>query len=345
MDALHNREDIPPDGVQEAAVSTGALPDSGRVRTLLAQAHQRYLQDGSGEVADYIPVLAAADPRHFGLCIAGVDGALYSEGEADAEFSIQSISKAFLFAMVDNVLGHDTVRRAVGVNNTGLPFNSVIAIELNAGRPLNAMVNAGAIAAAGLVPGGSAQARWEFILEGLSRFAGRDLIMDEEVYRSETASNGRNRAIATLLHTYGTLSSDPEETVDLYTRQCSVNVTAEDLAVMGATLADGGVNPRTGERAVAAPVCSDTLASLAAAGLYEQTGDWLYEIGMPGKSGVSGGLVTIAPGKGALGSYSAPLDPAGNSVRGQRAAHFLSAALGLNLFASRAGAVSDRSMP
>ncbi|WP_435529626.1 glutaminase A [Occultella kanbiaonis] len=343
METLHNDEDAAPVGVQDAAVSTGSLPAPADVQGLLTAAHERYRQDRRGAVADYIPALAAADPDLFGLSLGGVDGAVHSVGDAAVEFSIQSISKAFLFALVDSELGHETVRQAVGVNNTGLPFDSVMAIELNAGRPMNAMVNAGAIATTGLVPGGTGDERWAFILDGLSAFAGRDLHVDADVYRSETATNGRNRSIAGLLRSYGTLTADPHETVDLYTRQCSVNVTAEDLAVMGATLAHGGVNPRTGQRVVEPSVCRDTLAALAASGLYERSGDWLYEIGMPGKSGVSGGLVTISPGKGALGSFSPPLDPAGNSVRGQRAAHYLSSALGLNLFASRPLPAGDAS--
>lgn len=338
METLHSQDDEASPALQEAAVSTGSLPDRERVRSLLSEAYERYRHDQHGAVADYIPALAAADPDHFGLSLAGVDGSVHSVGDALVEFSIQSISKAFVFALVDQELGHDTVRREVGVNNTGLPFNSVMAIELNSGNPMNAMVNAGAIAATGLVPGSTVESRWAFILDGMSRFAGRELAIDDEVYRSETATNGRNRSIAGLLRSYGTLSADPDETVDVYTRQCSVTVTAEDLAVMGATLADGGVNPRTGVRVVDASVCRDTLASLASAGLYERSGDWLYEIGMPGKSGVSGGLVTISPGKGAMGSYAPRLDPAGNSVRGQRAAHFLSGALGLNLFSSHSHA-------
>lgn len=335
MDTLHILDDIAPEALQEEAVSTGTLPKENRIRELLKEAYSRYGSDNHGVVADYIPALAEANPDLFGLSIAGVNGDVHSEGDAGVLFSIQSISKAFVFALVDQRLGHDSVRRAVGVNNTGLAFNSVIAIELNGGKPMNAMVNAGAIATTGLIPGASVDSRWAFIVEGLSQFSGRELAMDEKVYESEVASNMRNRSIAGLLNSYGTLSADPDETVDLYTRQCSMNVTSEDLAIMGATLADGGVNPRTGEKVVDPSVCRDTLASLASAGLYERSGDWLYEIGMPGKSGVSGGLVTISPGKGALGSYAPRLDPAGNSVRGQRAAHYLSGALGLNLFASQ----------
>ncbi|WP_431267582.1 glutaminase [Dankookia sp. P2] len=210
-----------------------------------------------------------------------------------------------------------------------------MAIELNADRTMNPMVNAGAIATTSLVPGRSHAEKWCFLLDGLSRFAGRGLAMDEAVYASEAATNQRNQGIARLLQGYGRMYCDPDEATDLYTRQCAVNVTARDLAVMGATLADGGVNPVTRERVLDADRCRRVLAVMATAGLYEQSGDWLYEVGLPGKSGVAGGLVTIAPGKGGLGTFSPPLDEAGNSVRGQLATRFLSEQLGLNLFASR----------
>jgi glutaminase len=210
-----------------------------------------------------------------------------------------------------------------------------MAIELNADRTMNPMVNAGAIAATSLVPGASAAAKWQFILEGLSRFAGRQLSLDIEVYESEAATNQRNQGIARLLEAYGRVYFEPLPAVDVYTKQCALAVTAHDVAVMGATLADGGVNPLTEKRVVDAAVCKRVLAVLATAGLYEQSGDWLYEIGLPGKSGVGGGIVTIAPGKGALATFSPPLDAAGNSVRGQKVTKFLSERLALNLFASQ----------
>ena len=318
----------------EQRASTGELPPQARVDDLVADAHARYAGLDEGEVADYIPGLDAADPARFGLSVVGVDGALHEAGDVDLPFSIQSISKAFVFALACEELGHETVHARVGVNNTGLAFNSLIAMELNAGSPMNPMVNAGAIATTGLLPAASAEERWERVRRGLSRFAGRELALDETVYRSEATTNHRNRAIGTLLHSYGQLDPDPLETVDVYTRQCALSVTAHDLAVMGATLADGGVNPLTGEQVVSAEVCRDTLSVLASCGMYERSGEWLFQIGLPAKSGVSGGIVAVSPGKGAVGAYSPRLDPAGNSVRGQRACAYLSRALGLNLFAS-----------
>ncbi|GAB3575824.1 glutaminase A [Leifsonia lichenia] len=321
------------DGVDER-VSTGTLPGWDDVEALVQKAHQRNAGVTAGTVADYIPALADADPGLFGVCVAEVDGAMHGAGDVDHAFSIQSISKAFVYALVCDELGHELALERVGVNNTGLAFNSVMAIELNEGHPMNPMVNAGALATTALVPGGTAEERWAFIQDGLSRFAGRKLELDTAVYDSETATNQRNRAIARLLESYGRITADPDEVVDVYTRQCSLLVTARDLAVMGATLADGGVNPVTGERVVSAHVCRDTLSVLAASGLYERSGEWLFEIGMPGKSGVAGGLVAIAPGKAGIGTFSPPLDAAGNSVRGQRATAFLSRSLGLNLFSS-----------
>ena len=316
-------------------VSTGRLPPDDRVAVLVAQAHERYRDLDEGTVADYIPALARAPRQLFGLCVAGVSGAVHQAGDVSHAFSIQSIAKPFVFALVCQQIGAEAARQKIGVNNTGLAFNSVMAIELNASRTMNPMVNAGAMATTSLAPGSTADAKWAFIQQGLSRFAGRALTVDEEVYRSEAATNLRNRGIAKLLEGYDRMYFDALETADIYTRQCSLGVTVRDLAVMGATLADGGVNPITGEQVIDAAHCKRVLAALATAGLYEQSGDWLYEIGLPGKSGVSGGIVTIAPGKGALAAFSPPLDGAGTSVRGQRATKFLSERLGLNLFASR----------
>jgi glutaminase len=318
----------------EQSVSTGTLPAWERVEELTVEAYERNRLIDDGVVADYIPVLAQADPALFGVCVVEVDGEIHVAGDADRPFSVQSISKAFVYALVCDAIGHEVVLERVGVNNTGHAFNSVMAIELNDGHPMNPMVNAGAMATTALIPGATPAATWAFVHDGLSRFAGRDLQVDLEVYESETANNQRNQAIARLLESYGRIDVDPLEVIDVYTKQCSLLVTARDLAVMGATLADGGVNPLTGERVVAASACHDTLAVLAASGLYERSGEWLFEIGVPGKSGVAGGIVTAAPGKAGIGTFSPRLDPAGNSVRGQRATAFLSRRLGLDLFAS-----------
>jgi glutaminase len=327
----------------EARVSTGYLPADTDVRAAVADGYELFRHLDAGTVPDYIPALATAPADAFGVCVAGVQGGTTEIGDADMEFTIQSISKVFVFALVCDALGHQEARRKLGVNSTGLPFDSVMGIELNATRTMNPMVNAGALATTSLVPGASAEEKFERIAEMLSRFAGHRLEVDEEVYRSEVMTNFRNRGIAHLLYGYGRMYSDPELATDVYTRQCSLRVTARDLAVMGATLADGGMNPLTGERAVAPGVSRRVLAVLATSGLYERSGDWLYDVGLPGKSGVSGGLVTVSPGKGGVGTYSPPLDGAGNSVRGQRVTTYLSERLGLNLFASAPLAARPRS--
>ena len=245
-----------------------------------------------------------------------------------------SVAKPFVFALVCQILGPEEARRLLGVNSTGLAFNSLSAIEASADGRTNPMVNPGAIAATSLVPGADADAKWETVRDGLSRFAGRELSLDDETYGSASETNARNQSIARLLQSYGRIQGDPAEATDVYTRQSCLNVTARDLAVMGATLADGGVNPVTGERVVDADTCRYTLAVMATAGLYETSGDWLYDVGLPGKSGIGGGIVTVAPGKGGLGTFSPRLDEAGNSVRGQLAARFVSRRLGLDIFLS-----------
>ncbi len=328
------RDTAPHDQPETERVSTGALPPDAEVEALVTAGYERFRHLDEGAVADYIPALAAASPSAFGVCVAGVRGRLFSIGDADQEFAIESVSKLFVFALVCHNLGYEEARRKLGVNATGLPFNSVMAIELNADRTMNPLVNAGAMATTSLVPGTTAEEKFESIVAGMSRFAGRRLVMDEDVYTSEAATNDRNRGIAHLLDGYDRMYCDPDLATDVYTRQCSLRVSARDLAVMGATLANGGMNPVTGERAIDTRHCKRVLAVLATAGLYEHSGEWLYDVGLPGKSGVGGGIVTVSPGKGSIGTFSPPLDEAGNSVRGQRITGYLSEALGLNLFAS-----------
>lgn len=331
-----------PERDQEGFVSTGRLPAPERVDALLAEAHRRYGSNTEGSRSQVYPALARARPELFGICLVGVDGSVHSAGDADHPFAIMSVSKPFVFALVCGVLGAEPVRRKIGLNGTGLPFDSVTALDRSPDGRTNPMVNAGALATTSCVPGATAAEKWRFLHEGLSRFAGRPLAMDEEVLQSAERTNHRNRGIAWVLHGLGRLDADPTTTTDLYTRQCSLAVTAHDLATMGATLADGGVNPETGVRVVDADVCRHTLAAMATAGMYETSGDWLFDVGVPGKSGIGGGIVTVAPGKGALGTFAPPLDAAGNSVKGQLVARFLARELGLTLFAS---AVHARGRP
>ncbi len=315
-------------------VSTGHLPDPETVQSLVDEAQRRFGSNRDGTNSQVYPALARVPSELFGVCVVGTNGQVYGAGGVDYEFSIMSVSKPFLFALVCETIGPEEARAKLGANATGLPFNSLAAIEQGGGRT-NPMVNAGAIATTSLVPGASAAERWAFIHDGLSRFAGRKLPLNEEVYASASETNFRNRSIARLLESYDRIYCDAKEATDLYTRQCSLNVSARDLAVMGATLADGGVNPVTRQRVVDASVCHYALAVMITAGLYETSGDWLYDIGLPGKSGIGGGIVAVSPGKGGFGTFAPPLDAAGNSVRGQLAAKFLSRRLGMDLFVSQ----------
>jgi glutaminase len=316
-------------------VSTGHLPEPDLVMTIVKRAYERFKGNTEGKNSDVYPALARVPSDLFGVCVVGASGNTYPAGDADHEFSIMSVSKPFVFALVCQCLGAEAARNKLGVNSTGLPFNALAAIEQGRDGRTNPMVNPGAIATTSLVPGTTVDARWRFIHDGLSSFAGRALPLNAEVYASASETNFRNQSIARLLQSYGRIYLDPAEATDLYTRQCSLNVSARDLAVMGATLADGGMNPLTRKQVVDADSCRYALAAMATAGLYETSGDWLYDIGLPGKSGIGGGIVTVSPGKGGLGTFAPPLDQAGNSVKGQLVARFLAAQLGMNLFVSQ----------
>ena len=260
------------------------------------------------------------------------DGRVFSAGDADYAFAIELISKVFTLALVMEDIGPAALRTKVGADPTGLPFNSVMALELHGGKPLSPLVNAGAISTASLVPGSTSEECWARILGAQRAFAGRDVVLSDEVNRSEQSTNFHNRAIAWLLYSAGTCYSDPMRAVDVYTRQCSTLVTAIDLATMGATLANGGLNPATGKRVIGAGNVPHILAEMMMEGLYTASGDWAYSVGLPGKSGVGGGLLAVVPGKLAIAAFSPPLDEAGNSVRGQVMVASVARKLGLNLF-------------
>ena len=327
-----------------AFVSTGSLPGPVEVARLVEEAHRRFGPLRTGEVSDVYPALRTADPDRFGIAVTGVTGATHTAGDSAVPFSIMSVAKPFVFALACAALGPDEVRDRIGVNATGLPFNALSAVERSSDGRTNPMVNPGAIATTALLTAGDPVVEaWERILAGLSAFAGRPLAVDEDLYRSAAATNHRNRSLAQFLYARGALATYPDEAIELYTRQSCVTVTAEDLAMMGATLADGGVQPRTGERVVDLATCRATLTTMLVAGMYETSGDWLYDVGLPGKSGISGGMVTVSPGKGALGTFSPPLDAAGNSVRGTRSAAFLSRTLGLDILASAPAPTARRS--
>lgn len=321
------------DARDQPYVSTGHLPPGGEVADLVREAYERFRSHDEGEVSTVYPALSRADADAFGLCLVAADGTRYAAGQADVELTLMSVAKPFVFALVAEALGAAESRKRIGVNATGLAFNATEAVERSTDGRTNPMVNAGAIVTTSLLPG-EGEEKWHALLAGLSAFAGRQLGLDGEVYASASATNHVNRALTWLLHQRGLLGCDPELALDLYTRQSCLRATAGDLAVMGATLADGGLNPVTRERVVGSVSCHHTLAVMLTAGLYETSGDWVYDVGQPGKSGISGGIVTVSPGKGGLGAYSPPLDAAGNSVRGQLAARFLAARLGLDLLQS-----------
>ncbi|PZQ47038.1 MAG: glutaminase [Rhodovulum sulfidophilum] len=315
-------------------VSTGHLPPPDRVRRLVDEAHARFAPVADGTVSQVYPALAEVPAGLFGICVAGTEGTLHEVGDARHPFTIMSVSKPFVFALVCDLIGATGTRERLGANATGYAFNSTAGLERAPGGRTNPMVNAGAIAATSLAKGANREERWRFLRDGLSRFAGRELAVNEAVYASATETNFQNRSLVWMLASRGRVYCDPLEALDLYTMQCALEVTARDLAVMGATLADGGFNPITRDQVVKPEVCHPTLAVMLTAGLYETSGDWLYEIGLPGKSGIGGGIVTVSPGKGGVGTFAPPLDAAGNSVRGELATQYLSTRLGLDLLVS-----------
>jgi glutaminase len=285
------------------------------IQRYLEQLHRRHGALREGEVATYIPELAKADPDAFGICVATTDGHVYEVGDSREPFTIQSISKPFAYGLALEDCGRERVLAKVGVEPSGEAFNS-IRLEADSGRPLNPMVNAGAIATTGLVAGDSAADRLHRLLATLSLYAGRKLSLDLDVYGSERDTGHRNRAIAHLLRNFRVLEDDPEEPVDLYFRQCSISVTCLDLSLMAATLANGGVHPITRERAIRSEWVSSVLSVMTTCGMYDYAGEWLYEIGIPAKSGVAGGVLAVLPGQLGIGVFSPPLDARGNSVRG-----------------------------
>ncbi|MEW1961126.1 glutaminase A [Microbacterium sp. NPDC077644] len=300
------------------------------VTSFLDVVHDRLVGDRRGTVADYIPELASVDPELFGIALCGLNGRVYESGDTGAEFTIQSVSKPFVYSLALDDCGLDTVHAQVGAEPSGEAFNSV-KLEASTGRPPNPMVNAGAIVTTSLVTGGSAEDRFARILARLSAFAGRELAVDEAVLASEQESGDRNRALAYLMHGAGSLTAPVLETLDTYFRQCSVLVTARDIAVMGATLANGGVNPVTGVRVTSAETCQHVMTIMATCGMYDYAGEWLLRAGLPAKSGVAGGLVASSPGEFGLGLFSPRLDASGASVRGVVAAQQLANRFGLHV--------------
>jgi glutaminase len=307
--------------------SVTPLQASTDIDALLKAVYDKYKDLDEGANADYIPALAEVDPKLFGIVLVTVDGKVYSVGDVKTEVSIQSISKVFTMARVMEESGTDAIYNNMGVDATGQVFNSIVAIEQYQGQQMNAMVNPGAIAATSMIKGADAKEVWNTIIQTYSDFAGRKLAVMEDVYKSEAATNQRNQALAMLMYAYDRIKKNPIEATDIYTRQCSVGVNAKDLATMAATLANGGKNPVTGKQVISAETVPEVLAVMATAGLYDDSGQWLYKTGLPAKSGVGGGILAVSPGKFGIAAISPPLDAAGNSVRAQKAIADISNAL------------------
>lgn len=309
------------------------------INAALQAAYAKYKDLKEGKNADYIPALAKVDSNIYGIALVTADGKVYTTGDVTSEVSIQSISKVFTMAKVIEEQTPEAIARTIGVDATGMRFNSIISIELSqkvAGGPeMNALVNPGAIAATSMLKGASRDEIWKGLLGWYSDFAGRPLSVNEEVFKSEAATNQRNQAIGMLMYAYGYIKTDPNQATDIYTEQCSVSVNAKDLATMAACLANGGKNPVTGKQVLTADYVPKVLAVMVTAGLYDDSGKWLWQTGLPGKSGVGGGIIAVSPGKFGIAVISPPLDDAGNSVKAQKAIADISNALGGNPLVSK----------
>lgn len=321
--------------MEEAKLSCKIISPEN-IEAVLKEAHAKFKREHAGKNADYIPYLANVNPNLFGISICLMNGDVISVGDADEVFGIESISKVptAILAMKQN--GADEVLSKIGADATGLPFDSVLAIVLENERSCTPLVNAGAIAACSMVqPSGDSVAKWDAIIENISDLCGRTPELIEELYWSEAKTNSRNKSIAWLLDNYNRLYDDPLMTLDLYTKQCSLGVTANELAIMGATIANRGYNPVTHEQVFDPDLAPKITSLITTNGFYQHTGDWLYQAGIPAKSGVGGGVVGIMPGLFGIAAFSPPLDEAGNSVRAQKAIRFVMESLDINFFDSR----------
>jgi glutaminase len=298
-----------------ALSSAGITP--AEINSALDEAYNKYVDVREGKNADYIKELANVDPKIFGIAVVTTDGQVFTRGDVASMVSIQSVSKAFVAAQVIEESGHQALQDKIGVDATGLKFNSIVAVEEHKGKEINPLVNPGAIAATSMVMGADSASKWKSILTKQSEFAGRQLSLNMPVYISEAGDNLRNQAIAHLLLAYGRMYFDPVQATDIYTKQCAINVSAKDLAIMASTLANGGINPVTKVKVVSPETVMYTLPVLATAGLYDDSGIWFYNSGLPAKSGVGGGIMAVCPGKFGIAVVSPPLDEAGNSVKAQ----------------------------
>jgi glutaminase len=306
------------------------------IEAALKAAYTKFQNLKEGKNADYIPALAKVDSNIFGIALVTVDGKVYTMGDIKSEVSIQSISKVFTMALVMEESGVDAIASNMGVDATGQVFNSIVAVEQYKGAEMNAMVNPGAITATSMVKGANRAEIWKKVLGTHSDFAGRPLSVNQEVFKSEADTNQRNQAISMLMYAYGHIKAEPLRATDIYTEQCAISVNAKDLAIMAATLANGGKNPVTGKQVIKNDNVPEILAVMATAGLYDDSGKWLFTTGLPAKSGVGGGILAVSPGKFGIAVIAPPLDAAGNSVKAQKAIADISNALGGNPLAPKA---------
>ena len=321
------------------AASPAAAQSAAEIQSALDAAYAKYKDIKEGANADYIPALAKVDSKIYGIALVTKDGKVYTAGDVKSQVSIQSISKVFTMAQVIEESGTDAILNTIGADATGMRFNSIVSIEQSqkvlGGPEMNALVNPGAITATSMVKGKDRAEIWNKILGWHGDFAGRKLTVDKEVFDSEAATNQRNQAIGYLMLAYGYIKQEPARATDIYTEQCSISVNARDLATMAATLAFGGKNPVTGKQVMKSENVPEVLAVMATAGLYDDSGKWLYATGLPAKSGVGGGIIAVSPGKFGIAVVSPPLDAAGNSVRAQKAIADVSNALGGNPYAAK----------
>jgi glutaminase len=310
-------------------------PARAQVEAVVREAYEKFKNDTNGKNADYIPYLAQVDSKLFGVAIVTTDNQVLTMGDINYSFSIQSISKVFSQALAMEEHGPQKVFEKVGSEPTGRAFNSVFAVADMPTHTGNAYVNAGAISTVSLISGKTADEKWNKILDFYSRVAGEKLKLIDEVYKSEAATNTGNKALSMLLAKYDRIYADPFESVDVYTKQCSVGVNVAQLARMGATLANNGKNPATGEQVIKPENIPHILSTMIMAGLYDGSGGWAWHVGLPAKSGVGGGIVAVVPGKGAIAVFAPPLDEAGNSVKAQKVIEFVANRLDFNLFSPR----------
>lgn len=322
----------PPTAYAKDAVG-GASYTRQQLQQLVNEAHAKFKGVKDGKNADYIPILATVPSELFGVVVALRDGTTFKAGDVDFAFAIESVSKPFTAALLmQQYGGPQAISEKIGVEPTGLPFNSKLAIEILKARSVNPLVNAGAIAAVSMVKAKNEQARWRLVLDNMSDFAGERLKLMDKVFQSEYTTAWGNRGIANNLYNYQRLYSDPEEALRVYTKQCSVGVTTQQLAIMGATLANGGVNPKSGKRLLDGRHVPELLAIMLTAGFYDESGYWSMWTGLPSKTGVGGGIVSVVPGRMAIAAFSPRLNAAGNSVRAQKAIHYIAGRLGVGIF-------------